>query len=69
MEEPRVQKKEEEAVFGGELLRAALAQRLREAQPRVKEPAAGQPRQSKDDKAMSQAVAGLVRLRRDAGLQ
>jgi flagellar biogenesis protein FliO len=69
-EPPRVEKKkEEEAVFGGELLRAALAQRLKEATaPRAaKEPAVRQP--TKDEKAMSQAVAGLVRLRRDAGLQ
>jgi flagellar biogenesis protein FliO len=66
-EQPRVEKKEEEAVFGGELLRAALAQRLKEATaPRTKEPSA---RPGRDDKALSQAVAGLVRLRRDAGLQ
>jgi flagellar biogenesis protein FliO len=67
-EQPRVEKKkEEEAVFGGELLRAALAQRLKEAtEPRTREPAA---RPSRDDKTLSQAVAGLVRLRRDADLQ
>jgi flagellar biogenesis protein FliO len=67
-EQPRVEKKkEEEAVFGGELLRAALAQRLKEATaPRTREPA-GRP--TREDKTLSQAVAGLVRLRRDADLQ
>jgi flagellar biogenesis protein FliO len=61
----REEKKEEETAFGGELLRVALAQRLKENAPKALDDA----RPRKDEKGLSEAVAGLVRLRRDAGLQ
>jgi flagellar biogenesis protein FliO len=70
-------KKEEETQFGSELLRVALAQRLKDqnaGRPKSDPAAApsgegsGRPAGVKDEKALSTAVAGLVRLRREAQL-
>jgi hypothetical protein len=72
--EPRESKSE--GNLGGDMIRAALAQRLSATSKRVKAAdaeadadAAPAPRSAKkEDKALSQAVAGLVRLRREAQL-
>lgn len=65
-------KKEEETQFGSELLRVALAQRLKDqgvvTQTEARASTAPKQPASKDEKALSTAVAGLVRLRREAQL-
>jgi flagellar biogenesis protein FliO len=54
---------------GSDMIRAALAQRLTAASKRVKAADAdATPAPKKEEKALSQAVAGLVRLRREAQL-
>lgn len=69
---PALEKKEEETQFGSELLRVALAQRLRDQGVKpandARSSTAPKPPISKDEKALSTAVAGLVRLRREAQL-
>lgn len=67
-ESPRETKSEVGA--GGDMIRAALAQRLSAATKRAKAADAddAEAPKRKEDKALSQAVAGLVRLRREAQL-
>jgi len=68
VEEPTPQ--EDSVAFGGALLKAAMAQRAMEREKTQKNPVARRsaPPKEKEDRALSQAVAGLVRLRREAQL-
>jgi len=72
MSERLVEKKEDDTQFGSELLRVALAQRLKDqgvvskSESRSSTPAKAPG--ARDEKTLSTAVAGLVRLRREAQL-
>jgi flagellar biogenesis protein FliO len=56
-----------EPLTGGDLLRSAIQERLSGASRKKSEAETGAPKH-KEEKALSQAVAGLVRLRREAQL-